>query len=240
MAKTIAVVSGGMDSATLLWRLRQKEKDEILAVSFDYGQKHMKELTHAHELCRDLFIPWTQVDLVDLARLFSASDSALVTDTKVPEGHYEDETMRQTVVPNRNSIMLNIAIGYAVAEKADRVATGVHAGDHAVYPDCRPMFISELSYLTHIACKGFIDPNFYVYAPYVHMTKTQIAEEGKELGVPYEKTWSCYKGGVIHCGRCSTCVERLEALTDAGVEDKTKYEDTEFWKQTLNRVQSSE
>lgn len=151
----------------------------------------------------------------------------------MPEGSYDAESMKATVVPNRNMIMLALAAGFAVAENAQFIATAVHAGDHAIYPDCRPDFIGKLEAAIKSGNEGFIDPNFEIRTPYLYKTKTEIAKRAGELDVPIDLTWSCYKGGAYHCGRCGTCVERLEAISQAGVEDKTIYMDSEFWKEAV-------
>jgi 7-cyano-7-deazaguanine synthase len=202
-----------MDSTTLLYYLHRQHVG-CVALSFDYGQKHFKELTFAQELTMELGIPHTVFDLADYRRL---ANSAL-TDSgiDVPEGHYTAESMKATVVPNRNMTMISIATALAVTTKADIVATGVHAGDHAIYPDCRPEFIFHLEQTLKIANEGFIHPDFQILAPWLMISKTQIANIGNELKVPWAKTWSCYKGGEKHCGVCGTCVERREALRDAG------------------------
>ena len=167
---------------------------------------------------------------------------------EVPEGHYAEDNMALTVVPNRNMIMLSIAAGVAVNDKAAFIATGVHAGDHAVYPDCREQFVNAASMTVQLATEGFNSfTGAPIYTPYIQWSKADIAYEGIQLGVDFSKTWSCYKGGDYHCGRCGTCVERLEAINEAGVRyvdqkgynrtndvvkgfDTTEYADTEFWK----------
>lgn len=224
--KTIAIVSGGMDSVTMAWELA-KAGHEIHMVSFDYNQRHAKELGYARKNANALGCPHTIVPVGFLGDMLSGS---ALTDrsVEVPEGHYADDNMRATVVPNRNSIMLNIATGIAIAQKAHYVATGVHAGDHAVYPDCRPEFIESLTDTLLIANEGFIDPEFEVYAPYVRIGKHDICKRGDEIGVPWNETWSCYVGGTDHCGRCGTCVERKEAFRLAEVSDPTIYEDEDF------------
>jgi 7-cyano-7-deazaguanine synthase len=154
-------------------------------------------------------------------------------DTEVPEGHYADDNMKQTVVPNRNMVMLSMAAGIAISNNCTGLVTGVHAGDHDVYPDCRPEFIEALNKTLLVANAGFVSDGFGVHAPFMNMHKSQIVTLGAELGVPFEKTWSCYKGGDIHCGRCSTCVERIEAFQLAHVDDPTEYEDNDFWKTVI-------
>jgi len=221
--KVIVVLSGGMDSATLLYHIKDMGAEPI-AISFDYNQKHRKELQSARELITYTATKqWKIFDLYDLADITGKS-SLTNEDTAVPEGHYTDQSMRSTVVPNRNMVMLSIAASWAVNEGAIGVATGVHAGDHAIYPDCRTEFIVHMETTLKLANDGFIHPHFQVIAPYIQMDKAGIVQIGTRLGVPYGITWSCYKGGNIHCGKCGTCVERREAFSDASVEDPTEYE----------------
>lgn len=223
--KIVAIVSGGMDSVTLAHELKHDYPDaELRFISFDYGQRHVKELDFADYCADKLGAYHTVIDLTVLTDLLAASHSSLVDlDVRVPHGHYEAETMKATVVPNRNAIMLSIATGIAVAEKASFVAIGVHSGDHAIYPDCRPEFIHNMSRTMRIANEGFCDPEFEIRAPFVAMTKADIASLGDALGVNWEETWSCYEGERIHCGLCGTCVERREALSLAGLVDPTQY-----------------
>lgn len=228
--KAVVIVSGGMDSTVLTYWARH-EGFTVSLVSFDYGQRHKRELIYASLLAKRLQVPHHIVDLTSITDLLRASDSSLVSDAPVPEGHYSAATMAKTVVPNRNAIMLSIAYGHAVAIGATKVLTGVHAGDHAVYPDCRPEFITSLTSALQLGNEGFGRPE--ILAPFVFLTKSDIATYGMILNVPFELTWSCYNGRDKHCGRCGTCVERLEALHMAGVEDKTEYEDAEFWKQAV-------
>jgi len=231
MSDGIAVVSGGLDSVTMLYDLAYSGYD-VDVVSFNYGQRHAKELKQAWAITSMLGLGHRIIDIPSFGFAVSSSGSSLVdiAHSEVPEGSYDAENMKATVVPNRNMVMLSMAAGVAVATKARFIATAVHAGDHAIYPDCRPGFISSLQTAIKIGNEGFIHPEFEVRTPYIYRTKADIAKRAGELGVPIEKTWSCYKGGDIHCGRCGTCVERLEAMHDAGVEDKTVYSDTEFWK----------
>ncbi len=216
--KTIAIVSGGMDSVTLAYKLAA-EGHNIHLLSFNYGQRHKKELDFARMAAYDLGGLWDVVDLSNLTHLIGGS--SLTSDIPVPDGHYAEETMKITVVPNRNAIMLAIAYGVAVAEQADYVAVGVHAGDHFIYPDCRPEFISLFEQMEDRAIEGFGSAK--LLAPFVNISKADIVSLGTVVNVPYRKTWSCYKGGDVHCGTCGTCVERKEAFQLAGVEDPTEY-----------------
>jgi 7-cyano-7-deazaguanine synthase len=222
MTKGVAIVSGGMDSVTLAYMLSETT-DELLLLSFDYGQRHRKELQYARVCANRLAVGHQIVPMAFMADLLHGS--ALTTgDVDVPEGHYEAESMKATVVPNRNMIMLSIAVGVAIAERADFVATGVHAGDHYIYPDCRPAFINSINQTAQIATEGFKRPGFSIDAPFVTIGKHDIVKLGATLNVPYEDTWSCYKGGYYHCGVCGTCVERKEAFSLAGVKDPTEYD----------------
>ena len=225
MNKTLAVASGGMDSSTLCYYLKERG-DLAGVVSIDYGQRHRKELESAKKITQNLDVPWTLIDLTALGSLLTGS--ALTDDLDVPHGHYAADNMKVTVVPNRNMILLAAAGGVAVAQGASKLATAVHAGDHFVYPDCRPEFINAVSETLMVATAGFGDVE--VEAPFVSNTKAEIAATGEALMVPWEQTWTCYEGGEIHCGRCATCVERIEAFHLAGVNDPTKYADTEYWR----------
>lgn len=234
--KTVAVVSGGMDSVTLA-HLLVSRSDDVTLISFDYGQRHAKELTYAKLTASTLGLDHEIVDLQGLRALLRAS--SLTSDQEVPEGHYAAETMAQTVVPNRNAILLNIATGYAITLGADRVSTGVHAGDHYVYPDCRPMFIESLTHMLRIANEGFIAKGFRIETPFLYRTKAEIVGIGAGLGVDWTQTWSCYQGGTYHCGRCGTCVERIEAFDLAGVKDPTVYMDREFARREIETRKQS-
>ena len=223
MPLAIAIVSGGLDSVTLAYLLASQNYDLHL-LSFDYGQKHRKELDFARECAHNLNAAFDIVDLSDFSRLIGGS--ALTDETiAVPHGHYAAPNMAVTVVPNRNAILLSLAYGVAVAHNARRVAIGVHGGDHFVYPDCRPDFIQAFEKMETLANAGFADPNLELYAPFLATDKTGIVRQGARLGVPFEKTWSCYEGGALHCGKCGTCVERIEAFRDAKVSDPTIYAD---------------
>lgn len=214
---SIIILSGGMDSVTLLHDC----KDRIaLAVTFNYGSNHNKrEAECAAYHCQQLGIEHIVIDLSFIGKYFKSS--LLEGADAVPEGHYADENMKSTVVPFRNGIMLSIACGLAESRGLRFVMIANHAGDHAIYPDCRATFIASMS---EAMAYGTYE-NVKINAPYTGMTKTGIAMKGELLGVDYSKTYSCYKGGERHCGRCGTCVERKEAFRDAGIADPTDYEE---------------
>ncbi len=218
--RAVAIVSGGMDSVTLAY-LMASEGYDLHLLSFDYGQRHRRELEYAKLCAERLDAKFDVVDISGVGRLLGGS--ALTDDVSVPHGHYAASNMAITVVPNRNAILLSIAYGVAVAEDAKMVATGVHAGDHFVYPDCRPGFIQAFDAMQKKAVEGFGDESLRLYAPFVEWSKADIVAAGVELGVPYADTWSCYEGGEVHCGRCGTCVERREAIQLTGVRDPTVY-----------------
>jgi 7-cyano-7-deazaguanine synthase len=219
---TVAVVSGGMDSTTLAYLAA--EDGPVTVVSFDYGQRHAKELDYAARTARRLDAEHVIVPMSWLAPMIAGTSALVTPDVDVPDGHYAEQTMRATVVPNRNAIMLNVAAGVAIARGATRIGTGVHAGDHFIYPDCRPEFIDALNAQLAAGNESFLPDGWQgVWAPFVNIGKHDIATIGATLGVPWEDTWSCYKGGEVHCGACGTCFERREAFTLAGIADPTEY-----------------
>ena len=222
MKRAVVLVSGGLDSVTLA-HLLTAEGWQLTALSFDYGQRHRRELEYAARAASRLGAPHHVVDLTSVTALLGGS---ALTDSRVdvPDGHYTDESMKATVVPNRNAIMLSVAVGAAVAAGAEAVACAMHAGDHPIYPDCRPEFVLAFESLSRLANDGFAVDGFRVVTPFLHDTKADIVGRGSELGVPFADTWSCYKGGPRHCGTCGTCVERREAFLLAEVADPTEYE----------------
>ncbi|WP_062119329.1 7-cyano-7-deazaguanine synthase QueC [Aureimonas sp. AU40] len=222
--KTLVVCSGGLDSVSLAQKYAG-EGDLAALVTFDYGQRHKREIDFAREAATRLAVPFHLLDIGPIGAVLSGS--ALTGDVAVPDGHYAEETMKATVVPNRNAILLTVAFGLAAAHDLDAVAVAVHGGDHFIYPDCRPDFIDAFRHMQAKALEGYASVN--LLAPFVHRTKADIVREGARYGTPFERTWSCYKGGEVHCGRCGTCVERREAFHLAGVEDPTRYEDPDFW-----------
>lgn len=216
MKDAILILSGGMDSTTLL----HEYKDRIaMAVTFDYGSNHnAREIKCARINCEMLDIPHIVIPLQFMGQYFKSS--LLAGADAIPEGHYADDNMRSTVVPFRNGIMLSVACGLAESNGLRFVMIANHGGDHAIYPDCRAPFIDAMSQaMRHGTYDGIT-----IFAPYTNISKADIARRGKKLGVDYALTYSCYKGGEKHCGKCGTCVERKEALADAGIEDPTAYE----------------
>jgi 7-cyano-7-deazaguanine synthase len=217
MQKAVVVLSGGMDSTTLLYDVL-KQGFEVSAVSFDYNQKHKKELQMAKETCNSLNVPHK---IISLSILNDIAPSALTRDDwDIPEGHYAGENMKETVVPNRNMVMLSLATSYAIGIKAKYLFYGVHSGDHAIYPDCRPDFYNYMQDAIMRADWNEV----LLRAPYINIDKGDIVIKGKELNVDYSKTWTCYKGKEKACGKCGSCVERLEAFEKANIKDPIKYE----------------
>ena len=223
--KTLVICSGGLDSVTLAYKVAAENALAGL-ISFDYGQRHRKELDFAARAAEALGVGHDVIDMRAIGR--SLSGSALTDEIDVPEGHYEEESMRITVVPNRNAIMLAVAFGIAAARGAEAVGAAVHGGDHFIYPDCRPDFVEAFQAMQDRALDGVAKVR--LYTPFVHLPKSAIVTEGARHGTPFAKTWSCYKGGAVHCGRCGTCVERREAFAIAGIADPTEYADPDYWK----------
>ena len=214
--RVVVSLSGGLDSTVLLAH-HLEQGDEVRAISFDYGQRHRRELDWAQELAGQYGVPHTLVR-VDLA---AVTRSALTGHGSVPHGHYAHESMKQTVVPSRNATFVCLASALAISHDMDAVSIAAHAGDHAIYPDCRPMWMQVMQQAVRMGNWGA--SQFELLAPFVLMTKHDIVVRGDLLGAPMHKSWSCYEGGAIHCGRCGTCVERREAFELAGVPDHTEY-----------------
>lgn len=211
--KAVLIYSGGLDSTTLLYEYRS---EIALAVSFDYGSKHnAREIEYARVNCRELGIKHLVIPLEFIGKYFKSD--LLLSGGDIPEGNYNDENMQSTVVPFRNGIMLAVAAGLAESMGLDSIMIANHSGDHAIYPDCRPEFIDAFSQATQAGTYNGVK----VVSPYCRLTKREIALRGRELGVDYSKTYSCYKGGEKHCGKCGTCTERKEALKGF---DTTQYE----------------
>ncbi|MGB0986566.1 MAG: 7-cyano-7-deazaguanine synthase QueC [Pseudoalteromonas spongiae] len=215
--KVVVIYSGGMDSYTVLNKaIRQGY--EVYALSFDYGQRHVKELKVAADVCAELNISHKVVDISAINQLIGGS--SLTDDIDVPEGHYEEESMKSTVVPNRNMILLSLAVGYAVSLKANKVFYGAHSGDHAIYPDCRPEFVQKMDDVCRIANYEEIE----IVSPYLNNTKIEILTDGLNMGLDYSKTWTCYNGREKACGKCGACQERLEAFELNQASDPLPYE----------------
>ncbi len=217
MKDSVIIVSGGLDSITLLY---DKQDEIALGISFDYGANHnSKEIPLAKLHCEHLGIKHISIPLEFMHQYFKSS--LLEGADAIPEGNYADDNMKSTVVPFRNGIMLSIAIGIAESHNLKKVFIANHGGDHTIYPDCRPEFTDAIS---HPATTGTY-VNVRVEAPYTNITKSDIVKRGATLGINYADTWSCYKGGDKHCGKCGTCVERKEAFELASVPDPTIYEE---------------
>ena len=216
MKNAILILSGGVDSVTMLYDYQ----DQIaLAVSFDYGSNHnAREIPFAKLHCERLGIPHMVIPLSFMAEHFKSS--LLEGSEAIPEGNYDDDNMKSTVVPFRNGIMLSIAVGLAESRGLKHVMMANHGGDHAIYPDCRPEFVDAFS---EAARTGTYE-GVTLLSPYTNLTKADIVRRGKALNIDYSETWSGYKGGDKHCGLCGTCRERREAFAEAGVEDNTLYE----------------
>ncbi len=216
MAKVLVLLSGGMDSSTLAY-LAKANEHQVQALSINYGQKHARELHAGHAICRELGIGRNTFEVSDTFRNFAGESSLLNPAIPVPHGHYADESMKATVVPNRNMILLALATAYAVSQKFDMVAYACHAGDHTIYPDCRPEFVKALGKAIGLADWHKVK----LVTPFLNIVFATAYESfaleaiGLELNVPYDLTYSCYEGGETHCGKCGTCVEREEALTDS-------------------------
>jgi 7-cyano-7-deazaguanine synthase len=232
--KTLVICSGGLDSVSLA-HIVADEYELSRLVSFDYGQRHRKELDFAASAAERLGVPHHLMDLRGIGTALAGS--ALTDDIDVPDGHYAEDTMRITVVPNRNAIMLAIGFGIAAANGDEAVATAVHGGDHFIYPDCRPGFTRAFDAMQQAALDGYA--KIRLHTPFVERSKADIVREGADHGTPFAETWSCYKGGDVHCGRCGTCVERREAFHIAGIPDPTAYADPDFWATVIARPEET-
>ena len=230
MSNGVVAYSGGLDSFTLL-NQAFVECDKVTALSFNYGQRHSKELEYAHRVCAVRQIPHKIVDIRAISGLIQGS--SLTSGIEVPEGHYAEDNMKKTVVPNRNMIMLSLAVGYAVSLEYDRVYCGAHAGDHDIYPDCRAEFFDAMNAATEIANYQPVT----LTTPFITLSKGGILIHGRDvLGLKeedYFHTWTCYNGRELACGKCGACVERQEAFHEAAWTDPLPYEDSEFWKEVV-------
>lgn len=217
--KTVLIYSGGLDSTVLLYHLL-KEGHMVYALSVNYGQRHQCELSFASEICCRINVIHEVADLSSIRRLIAGS-SLTSPEVEVAEGHYTETSMKSTIVPNRNMILLSVATGYALSRGAEKVAYAAHSGDHAIYPDCRNEFAEAMAEAMRLCDWNTVE----LIRPFIDSNKADIVRHGAELGVPFEKTWSCYKGKSLHCGRCGTCIERREAFDLANLEDPTRYAD---------------
>ncbi|MCA1770665.1 MAG: 7-cyano-7-deazaguanine synthase QueC [Halomonas sp.] len=215
--RTVVIYSGGMDSYTVLHRALREGLD-VNALSFDYGQRHVRELEVAERVCHELGVPH---QVVDIRAIHGLIDNSALTDASLtlPEGDYGEENLSATVVPNRNMILLALAIAKAVNIGAGRVDYGAHGGDHVLYPDCRPEFVDAMNSVAGIANFEAVE----IHAPYLRATKAQILAEGLAMGLDYADTWTCYRGEALACGRCGSCRERLAAFAAQGVNDPIAY-----------------
>lgn len=218
MNDVVLILSGGLDSTTLLYDLIDQGVT-VHPIGFNYGQRHSKELTMAARTCEKFDLEYKIINLSDFGSLLS--NNALTGTIDMPEGHYADESMQQTVVPNRNMIMLSIAIGYTIDIGAKNVFYGAHAGDHDIYPDCRPEFVRAIQNVADL-CHYY---PVHVHAPYLNVTKADIVTGGLYLDVDYSLTWTCYAGREKACGKCGSCTERLEAFAMNDTIDPIKYEE---------------
>ncbi|ASP40546.1 7-cyano-7-deazaguanine synthase QueC [Bacterioplanes sanyensis] len=215
--KAVVIYSGGMDSFTILNKAKQ-QGHELYALTFDYGQKHKKEIEFAKRVCSELDVHHKIIDITAINQLLQSS--SLTSDKDIPEGHYEDQNMKSTVVPNRNMILLSLAIGYAVDIGASKVFYGAHSGDHAIYPDCRPEFVLAMNDVAKLANYEPVD----IVTPYLNSDKIEILKDGLAMGLDYGKSWTCYNGREKACGKCGSCVERLEAFEKNNAADPLAYE----------------
>jgi len=232
----VVLLSGGLDSTTAL-AVAQNRFRNITALSVNYGQRHARELRAAHRVAEFFNVPHYVLDLTSVGQLFQSNNasSSLLYGQDVPDGHYAEDNMKKTIVPNRNMILLSIAAGLVVSKGGGAVVVAAHAGDHFIYPDCRPEFLHAVEEALQIGN----DEPVGLYAPFKNDSKAAIVSIGHALDVPYHLTWSCYKGGDVHCGRCGTCVERIEAFRLAGVPDPTVY-DTAGYAYALELLKAKE
>lgn len=215
--KAVVLFSGGLDSTVLVYDLLNEGAD-LKLLSIDYGQRHEKELKSSSEIAESLEL---KHEILRLPMLNNLLGGSALTDPSIllPEGHYAEDSMKATVVPNRNMILLSLAAGHAISLQFDTVAYAAHAGDHTIYPDCRPEFATAIDQALKLCDWNTVS----LYRPFVQLSKHDLVRKGKELGVPFEKTWSCYAGNDKHCGKCGTCVERKEAFELVGLLDPTEY-----------------
>jgi 7-cyano-7-deazaguanine synthase len=215
--RAVVIFSGGMDSYTVLNKAI-KDGFDVFAVTFNYGQRHSKEIDYAKRACSLLGVKHKVVDITQINQLLAGS--SLTSDIDMPEGHYAGENMKSTVVPNRNMILLSLAVGYAVSINVTKVFYGAHSGDHEIYPDCRPEFVEKMNAVCAIANYESVE----IVTPYLNNDKIGILSDGIKMGLDYGMTWTCYNGREKACGKCGSCVERLEAFSENQRHDPLDYE----------------
>ena len=218
--RAVVLMSGGLDSSVLA-SLLISQGWEVSGLSINYGQRHLRELQAATAYCKAQGIPHRSVAIDGFASLVPCS-SQTSDGIEVPHGHYADESMRVTFVPNRNMVMLSIAAAHAIGIRATALGIAAHAGDHTIYPDCRREFM--YAFMDAVRAGNWDADELQLTTPFVMMSKADIAHIGNSIGAPMHLTYSCYEGRAKHCGRCGTCVERKEAFAGAGIQDPTEYE----------------
>ncbi len=221
MNKGVCIISGGLDSCVVAYDMKKYLNLDLHLITFDYGQKHSKEIDYAIKIAEDLDCPWSLMNIIYPSSVMKSS--SLTGDKEIPEGFYKEETMRSTVVPNRNTIMLSMAWAYACSIDAVYLGCGAHAGDHYIYPDCRPEYFEALELAFKLGTDKCGGNRLNLYVPLLHDNKTQVVKKGVELGVPFEKTWTCYKGLEDPCGKCGSCDERIRAFEKCGLKDPVRY-----------------
>ncbi|MDA7746437.1 7-cyano-7-deazaguanine synthase QueC [Psychromonas sp.] len=217
--KVVVIYSGGMDSYTVLHKAIEEGLTPF-ALTFDYGQRHVKEIEVASNVCHELGINHKVIDITAINQLIGGS-SLTDSSIEVGLGHYQNANMSTTVVPNRNMILLSLAIGYAVSIEAEQVYYGAHSGDHEIYPDCRPIFVEKMN---EVAAVANYEPT-KIHSPYLSSDKIGILKDGIRMGLDYSKTWTCYNGREKACGQCGSCIERLDAFAKNGLTDPIEYEE---------------
>lgn len=217
LKKVVVLLSGGIDSTTVLYEAHQSST-VVAALSFFYGAKHNAcEIPFAQWHAQHLSVPHVVISLNFMNEHFTSN--LLQAGGAIPVGSYDNQTMQKTVVPFRNGVMLSIAAGFAESHQADAIVIAAHAGDHAIYPDCRPDFMEAMASAIQQGTYAQIE----LQRPFIGMNKTAIIQRGAQLKVDFSHTWSCYVGGETHCGHCGTCLERREGFKQAKIPDPTKY-----------------
>lgn len=213
----VVLLSGGMDSATLLAEA-VRVFDKVRTLTLNYNQRHKREIESAKQVAEFYKVPHTVVDVSSINNLLQGS-SLTSSSVSVPKGHYEEESMKATVVPGRNTVLLSIAAGHAASLGFSHISFAAHAGDHAIYPDCRPVYVDAMRrVLTY-----FHYAPVQIWAPFLEFTKIDLVREGLKIGVPFNLTWTCYEGGEEACGKCGSCTERIEAFVMNKTADPIPY-----------------